>query len=50
MQEVYCVTGAAGHLGRTIVQDLLNQNKKVRILVLPTEKNIPQGNLEVFLW
>ena len=48
MQEVYCVTGAAGHLGRTIVQDLLNQNKKVRILVLPTEKNIPQGNLEVF--
>lgn len=48
MQEVYCVTGAAGHLGRTIVQDLLKQNKNVRILVLPSEKNIPQGNLETF--
>ncbi len=49
MQEVYCVTGAAGHLGRTVVQDLLNQNKNVRILVLPNEKNIPSGNLEVFV-
>ena len=42
MQEVYCVTGAAGHLGRTVAQDLLNQHKNVRILVLPSEKNIPQ--------
>lgn len=49
MQEVYCVTGAAGHLGRTVVQDLLNQNKKIRILVLPNEINIPSGNLEVFI-
>lgn len=48
MHEIYLVTGAAGHLGRTIVHDLLNQNKMIRILVLPNEKYIPKGNLEVF--
>ena len=48
MKQVYCVTGAAGHLGRTVIQDLLNQNKSVRILVLPNEKNIPVGQLEIF--
>jgi len=48
MNEVYLVTGAAGHLGRTVIQDLLKQNRKIRILVLPSEKNIPQGQLELF--
>jgi len=48
MNEVYLVTGAAGHLGRTVIQDLLRQNKTIRILVLPSEKNIPQGQLEPF--
>ncbi len=48
MNEVYLVTGAAGHLGRTVIQDLLNHNKTIRILVLPNEKYIPKGNLEVF--
>jgi len=48
MNEVYLVTGAAGHLGRTVIQDLLNHNKTIRILVLPNEKYIPKGNLDVF--
>ena len=48
MNEVYLVTGAAGHLGRTVIQDLLNDNKTIRILVLPNEKYIPKGNLDVF--
>lgn len=48
MNEVYLVTGAAGHLGRTVIQDLLKNNKTIRILVLPSEKYIPKGNLEVF--
>lgn len=48
MKEVYLVTGAAGHLGRTIIQDLLKHNKTIRILVLPSERNIPIGNLDVF--
>jgi len=48
MNEVYLVTGAAGHLGRTVIQDLLKDNKTIRILVLPNEKYIQIGNLEVF--
>lgn len=48
MKEVYLVTGAAGHLGRTVVQDLLAHNKTIRILVLANEKNIPTGNLDAF--
>lgn len=48
MNEVYLVTGAAGHLGRTVIQDLLNDNKTIRILVLPNEKYIPEGKLDVF--
>jgi dihydroflavonol-4-reductase len=48
MNDVYLVTGAAGHLGRTVIQDLLSQNKKIRILALPSEKNVPQGKLEMF--
>lgn len=48
MNEVYLLTGAAGHLGRTILNDLNIQNKNVRILVLPNEKNIPKGNFVVF--
>lgn len=48
MNEVYLVTGTAGHLGRTVIQDLLNDNKTIRILVLPNEKYIPKGKLNVF--
>ncbi len=49
MEKIYLVTGAAGHLGRNVVQKLTNMGAHVRILVLPGEKNIPQGeNIEVF--
>ena len=37
MKTVYLVTGAAGHLGNTIVNILANEGKDVRALVLPTD-------------
>ena len=48
MDELYLVTGAAGHLGNALVKQLLALKKKIRILVLPDEMNIPQGNLEIY--
>lgn len=48
MGERYLVTGAAGHLGSAVTRKLLSMNKNVRILVLPGEKNIPEGNLEIY--
>ncbi|MDD4500175.1 MAG: NAD-dependent epimerase/dehydratase family protein, partial [Bacteroidales bacterium] len=34
---IYLVTGAAGHLGYTIVMQLVNDGHKVRALVLPQD-------------
>ncbi|HBR32905.1 MAG TPA: dihydroflavonol 4-reductase, partial [Clostridiales bacterium] len=48
MSKVYLVTGAAGHLGSTIVRKLTEMGKKIRILILPDEKNLPEGNYELF--
>lgn len=45
--EKYLVTGAAGHLGGVIIRELLNRGKSVRALVLPDEKNLPEGDLEI---
>lgn len=47
MRELYLVTGAAGHLGGTIVRQLLEKKKRVRALVLPNEKNLPPDGTEV---
>lgn len=33
----YLVTGASGHLGNTIIQLLLQQEKQVRVLLLPND-------------
>lgn len=48
MDELFLVTGAAGHLGGTIIKKLLERGKKVRALVLPSEKHIPDGVSEIF--
>lgn len=37
MKRMYIVTGAAGHLGNTIVRDLCNQGEIVRCLVMPED-------------
>lgn len=43
------VTGAAGHLGKSVIEQLTNERKEVRALVLPGEQNVPTGdNIEVF--
>ena len=47
MKDLYLITGAAGHLGSTIVRRLLELDKSVRVLVLPDEKNVPEGDVEV---
>lgn len=41
MEQLYLVTGAAGHLGSVVTRQLLSEGKHVRALVLPNEKNIP---------
>ncbi len=47
MDEIYLVTGAAGHLGSAVVRELLGMSKRVRALVLPREKNLPFGDVEI---
>ena len=49
MDKIYLVTGAAGHLGNTIVRKLLEKNEKVRALVLTGDKfPIEDSNVELF--
>ncbi len=48
MEELYLVTGAAGHLGNTLVRKLLALDKNIRCLVLPEETNLPDGDLEIY--
>lgn len=43
MAELYLVTGAAGHLGSTVVHSLLERGARVRALLLPHEPNPPAG-------
>ncbi len=43
MKTLYMITGATGHLGTTIVSQLLQSNQNVRILALPHDSNIPHG-------
>ncbi len=41
------ITGATGHLGNVLVRKLVNQNKKVRALILPGEDIVSLEGLEV---
>lgn len=45
--DLYLVTGAAGHLGRVVTQKLLDGGKQVRILILPWETDVPPAQ-EIF--
>ena len=40
-KALYLVTGAAGHLGNTVVGSLLALNQQVRALILPSERPRP---------
>ncbi len=48
MGKIYLVTGAAGHLGSVVTEKLLARGERVRALVLPEERHIPQG-AEIFV-
>lgn len=48
MKTIYCVTGAAGHLGTAITKQLVAKGKPTRIFVLPNELNLPDESVEVF--
>ena len=38
MQDLYIITGAAGHLGSTIIRKLMKEDCAIRGLILPSEK------------
>jgi dihydroflavonol-4-reductase len=42
MNIQYLVTGATGHLGRTVTDQLIGEGKSVRVFALPNEKDIPE--------
>jgi len=47
--QIYIVTGAAGHLGGVVTSMLNEQGRSVYALCLPDEKHLPQGeNIKVF--
>ena len=48
MRRIYIVTGAAGHLGSTIIRMLLRQGECVRGLILPTEQVKSRKNVQYF--
>ncbi len=43
MEPIYVVTGSAGHLGSTVIRTVLEQNKRVRGLILPIESPVAEG-------
>ena len=49
MKTLYMVTGASGHVGSTLVQKLISENKEVRVFVLPQEKELVPEGVEIFI-
>lgn len=43
MENIYLITGAAGHLGSVITRELVDSGREVRGLIVPNEKNAPEG-------
>ncbi len=37
---MYLITGGVGHLGFNIINELLKEDKKIRVLALPNDKNV----------
>jgi len=50
MDRLYLVTGAAGHLGNTVVRELAARGSPVRALVLPTDRAEALMDLPVTLY
>ena len=48
MNRLYIVTGAAGHLGNTIIRMLKERKVAVRGLILPSETVTPGENVTYF--
>jgi len=46
--KLYCVTGAAGHLGAAVVRQLLGRGDAVRALALPGEESFVPPGADVF--
>ena len=47
MKRLYLLTGATGHLGSWILRLLKEDKQAIRILVLPSEKNIVPDGVDV---
>ena len=47
MKKLYLITGASGHLGSCIIEELLNRKEKVRAFVLPNEEKYIPDTVEV---
>ncbi|NLA25111.1 MAG: NAD-dependent epimerase/dehydratase family protein [Bacteroidales bacterium] len=43
MSRIYLITGASGHLGSAIIQELLKTKQTIYALALPNDKHIPKG-------
>ena len=43
-KKIYILTGAAGHLGQNLVQELLKENCEIRGFLLPTDKMVDLTN------
>ncbi|MEG0692601.1 MAG: NAD-dependent epimerase/dehydratase family protein [Oscillospiraceae bacterium] len=50
MSELYIVTGGYGHVGNTVIKELIRRGKSVRALVLPTDNSVSLDGFNVELF